>query len=353
MAQTGYTPIQLYYSTTTSAAPTAGNLASGELAINITDGKLYYKDNGGVVQLLASKDANTNVASISFGTTGLTPATATTGAVTVAGTLALANGGTGATSAPAAMGNLIGYTTTATAAGTTTLTNASSYYQVFTGTTTQTVQLPVTSTLSLGWSYRIENKSTDNLTVNSSGGNLVGTVLPNTTAMVTCILTSGTTAASWDWSISEFSSTIPVSLGGTGQSSYTDGQLLIGNSSGNTLTKATLTAGTNITITNGNGSITIASTASGGFTSVSSISGNTNATAKVLYVMTASLTLTLPATPATGDYVGVSNRSGTTTCIIGRNSTNIMGLAEDMTVDVVDAGFTLYYSGVTNGWVVL
>ena len=50
---------------------------------------------------------------------------------------------------------------------------------------------------------------------------------------------------------------LPVASGGTGQSTYTDGQLLIGNSSGNTLSKATLTAGTNITITNGAGSITI------------------------------------------------------------------------------------------------
>lgn len=57
--------------------------------------------------------------------------------------------------------------------------------------------------------------------------------------------------------------TLNVGGGGTGQTTYTDGQLLIGNSSGNTLTKSTLTAGSNITITNGNGSITIASTASG------------------------------------------------------------------------------------------
>lgn len=55
MAQTGYTPIQLYYSSTASAAPIAGNLAAGELAINTNDGKLYYKDSGGVVQLIASK----------------------------------------------------------------------------------------------------------------------------------------------------------------------------------------------------------------------------------------------------------------------------------------------------------
>jgi hypothetical protein len=59
MAATNYTPIQLYYSTTASAAPTSGNLANGELAINITDGKLYYKDNGGVVQVIATKGAGT------------------------------------------------------------------------------------------------------------------------------------------------------------------------------------------------------------------------------------------------------------------------------------------------------
>jgi len=59
MAATNYTPIQLYYSSTASAAPTAGNLTSGELAINITDGKLYYKDNGGIVQVLATKGAGT------------------------------------------------------------------------------------------------------------------------------------------------------------------------------------------------------------------------------------------------------------------------------------------------------
>jgi hypothetical protein len=57
MAQTGFTPISLYYSTTVSAAPTAGNLANGELAINITDGRLFYKDNLGAVQVLATKGA--------------------------------------------------------------------------------------------------------------------------------------------------------------------------------------------------------------------------------------------------------------------------------------------------------
>ena len=57
MAASGSQTIQLYYSTSSGTAPVAGNLASGELAINITDGKLYYKDNSGVVQTLATKAA--------------------------------------------------------------------------------------------------------------------------------------------------------------------------------------------------------------------------------------------------------------------------------------------------------
>ena len=97
MAATGYTPISLYYTTTASAVPVNTNLVNGELAINITDGKLYYKDNSGVVKLLASNAATTNVTTFSAGTTGFTPSSATSGAVTLAGTLATTNGGTGLT----------------------------------------------------------------------------------------------------------------------------------------------------------------------------------------------------------------------------------------------------------------
>ena len=50
--------------------------------------------------------ASASVASINFGSTGLTPNTATTGAVSVAGTLAVANGGTGLASA-GALGNVL------------------------------------------------------------------------------------------------------------------------------------------------------------------------------------------------------------------------------------------------------
>jgi hypothetical protein len=106
MAQSGYTPVSLYYSNTASAAPTAGNLNYGELAINITDGKLYYKDNGGAVQIIATKAGAlgtvTSVAATvpSFLSISGSPITSSgTLAITYSGTaLPVANGGTGLTS---------------------------------------------------------------------------------------------------------------------------------------------------------------------------------------------------------------------------------------------------------------
>jgi hypothetical protein len=56
------------------------------------------------------------------------------------------------------------------------------------------------------------------------------------------------------------STPVSVAHGGTGQTTYTNGQILIGNTTGNTLSKSTLTAGTNVTITNGTGTIEIAAT---------------------------------------------------------------------------------------------
>ena len=50
--QTGYNLIQLYYSSTSGNVPTAGNLSNGELAINIADGILFYKDSGASVRTI-------------------------------------------------------------------------------------------------------------------------------------------------------------------------------------------------------------------------------------------------------------------------------------------------------------
>ena len=131
MAQTGYTPIQLYRTTTASATPTAGNLADGELAINTTDERLYFKNAGGTVKLLAANitpaenggtgqssytvgdllyasgsttlsklaDVATGNALISGGV-GVAPSWGKVGLTThVSGTLPVANGGTGTATA--------------------------------------------------------------------------------------------------------------------------------------------------------------------------------------------------------------------------------------------------------------
>jgi len=61
MAQAGFTPIKLYYSATAANVPLAADLAPGELAINTADGKLFYEDSSGVVQVIASKNPSSSV----------------------------------------------------------------------------------------------------------------------------------------------------------------------------------------------------------------------------------------------------------------------------------------------------
>ena len=157
---------------------------------------------------------NIGVITINGGTTGITT-TASGSTLSLTGTLNVSHGGTGVTSVTtiptasayagwnansnlSANNFLWGFATTVSAAGTTTLTVASAYTQEITGATTQTIQMPVTSTLSLGHSFKIINNSSGNVTLNSSGGNSILVMAANTTAFITCILTSGTTAASWN-----------------------------------------------------------------------------------------------------------------------------------------------------------
>jgi hypothetical protein len=82
-------------------------------------------------------------------------------------------------------------------------------------------------------------------------------------AVTTAIIADGavTNVKITDVAAAKVTGTLSVANGGTGQPTYSNGQLLIGNSSGNTLTKATLNAGTGISITNGNGTISISNTA--------------------------------------------------------------------------------------------
>jgi hypothetical protein len=66
-------------------------------------------------------------------------------------------------------------------------------------------------------------------------------------------------------------------------------------------------------------------------------------------VTTGGLTITLPASPAAGNEVAIQVGDFTDT-VIGRNSQNIMGLAEDMTIDVEYVTVNLFFTDATRGW---
>jgi hypothetical protein len=236
MAQAGFTPIQLFFSNTATNVPAA--LANGELAINQADGKLYYRNNSGVVTQLPTGGSGT-VTSVAFstGTTGLSvtgsPIT-TSGTITLAGILIAVNGGTGIGSY--AQGEMLYANTTTT------------LDKVSANTTVTKKFLSQTGNGTAGLAPSWAQPAASDITGLSPSATTDTTNASN--------ITSGT---------------LGVSVGGTGQTTYTDGQLLIGNSTGNTLTKANLSAGSGITITNGSGAITIS--ASGGGGTVTSVTG--------------------------------------------------------------------------------
>jgi len=83
------------------------------------------------------------------------------------------------------------------------------------------------------------------------------------------------------------------------------------------------------------------------------ISTSTNALKNTIYVLTADLTLTLPASPVAGDSVKISNQSAVATCIIARNGSNIMGVASDLTLDDPAKNFELIFTNAAKGWVII
>ena len=85
--------------------------AAGQAGVSIAVGEKAFVYYNGTDYVKVASSVADGVTTLSFGSTGLTPNTATSGAVTVAGTLAITNGGTGQTTAAAALSALGGVST--------------------------------------------------------------------------------------------------------------------------------------------------------------------------------------------------------------------------------------------------
>jgi len=236
---------------------TLGVLNGGTGQTTYTDGQLLIGNSTGNTLTKSTLTAGSGI-TISNGSGAVTISAVNTGTVTSvdlsAGTGISVSGG------PITSAGSITVTNTApdqvvslTGAGTTSITGT---YPNFTVTSNDQYVGTVTSVGGTG-------------TVN--GITLTGTVTSSGS------LTLGGTLSGVDLA-TQVTGTLPIANGGTGQTTYTDGQLLIGNSTGNTLTKSTLTAGSGISITNGSGAITIAATGGGGSGTVTSVDVSGGAT---------------------------------------------------------------------------
>jgi hypothetical protein len=154
--------------------------------------------------------------------------------------------------------------------------------------------------------------------------------------------------------------TLNVANGGTGQTSYTDGQLLIGNTTGNTLTKATLTPGTGISITNGSGSISIAATNNGTVTSVGGTGTVNGITLSGTVTSTGNLTLggTLSGVNLTSQVTGTlpvaNGGTGAATLtannvLLGNGTSAVQTVAPGTTGNVLTSDGTTWTSAAPSG----
>ena len=305
------------------------------------------------VEWVADGGGSVTSVDVSGGTTGLTtsggPITSS-GTITIAGTLAVTNGGTGGTTQATARTGLglgsVAVLTAAAANGAATLDSGGTVpmsqipasligavnYQGTWNASTNTPTL-ASGVGTKGYYYVVSVAGSTNLDgisdwILGDWAIYSGTAwqkIDNTDAVTSVNGYTGTVVLTQ----SDITGTVAVANGGTGQTSYTNGQILIGNTTGNTLTKTTLTAGTGITVTNSTGSITIENSTLGTVTSVAALTLGTTGTDLSSIVANSTttpvITLQVPTASATNrgalsstDWSTFNNKgSGTVTSVTG------------------------------------
>jgi len=304
-AASSYTQVLTGTTTQTYQLPDATTLANGAsfqfnnnstgllTIVNNGSGAVATVAAGGATQIFLTSTSTANGTwdvhgfipeNIQWGTNSLYLASdVITGGTWNGGTIGTPYGGTGLTSFTSG-GALYATSTSSLTSGT--LPTTSGGTGLATYTTGDVIYASATNTLaklSIGSTGEV-------LTV--SGGIPAWSAIPSNVSSFQTSL-SGLTPSTATTGAVTLAGTLGVDSGGTGQTTYTDGQLLIGNSTGNTLAKSTLTAGTGISITNGSGSITVASTVTSGVTIT-----NDTSTATSLYPTFTSAT--------TGSVAGLS-----------------------------------------------
>jgi hypothetical protein len=263
--------------TDTNATQTARNLrlnltgtSGGAQNLIVPAIEKFYLVNNGVADAITVKNSSGTGIAVPAGKamlvfnngTNVVDAVTHMSSLTLTTALAVAQGGTGATTADTALDNLGGTTVGKGVFKAATAAAAQQAMDTEVGVDVQAYDADLTALGGLA-------KTDGNIIV---GDGTTWVAESGATARTSLGLGSIATQASSSVSITGGSITgitdLAVADGGTGQGSYTDGELLIGNTTGNTLTKATLTAGTGISVTNGSGAITIASTGGGGFSNM-------------------------------------------------------------------------------------
>jgi hypothetical protein len=188
-----------------------GNGANSATRLGIgTNGYVLTVSGGTAVWAAAAGGGG--VTTFSGGTTGLTPSSATAGAITLAGTLAVANGGTGVTASSGANSVALrdasnnitanayfnGFTSVAASGTLITLTVASTPVYLISGSGGQIIKLPDATTLPLGTIFSFNNnQSSGAITVNNNSSTLVVSV-PSGGYTTVVLIANGTAAGTWD-----------------------------------------------------------------------------------------------------------------------------------------------------------